>query len=360
MQINSLDLMQFRNYETAAVHFSPGVNVIYGDNAQGKTNLLESISYLSTAKSFRSGKDAELIRFGDQNSLISARIFSRDREVNVEARLVSGARKSLFINGVRLKTAAELSGVFHTVVFCPEDLNLIREGGAARRAFLNNSIGQLRPKYAAALTEYNRLYAHKTRILRDYAEKPSLLEALDEFSLRMAQVGAVLIRFRAAFSKKIAAAAAAVYRDCSGGKEALTVRYETVKTVLDTEAPAQDICRALQEHQASHKKAELETRSCLSGPHKDDLVVEIDGHIAKTFASQGQVRTAALALKLAEWELHFQEVGERPVVLLTTCSVNWTPPGRNTCCTGLRAGRSSSPAARKNSADASPAEECFT
>jgi DNA replication and repair protein RecF len=152
--------------------------------------------------------------------------------------------------------------------------------------------------------------------LRDYTEKPSLLDALDEFNLRMAQVGAVLIRFRASFSKRIAAAAAEVYRECSGERETLFVRYETVKTVRDPEAPASVICGELLEHQAAHRRAELEARSCLSGPHKDDLIVEIDAKSAKTYASQGQVRTAALALKLAEWELHFQELGERPVLLL--------------------------------------------
>ena len=185
-----------------------------------------------------------------------------------------------------------------------------------RRRFLDGCISQLRPRYAEALAEYRRLYEHKTRILRDGTEKPSLLDALDEFNLRMAQTGAVLIHYRAHFVKRLREVTPAIHLDFSGGRERLELHYETVKTVTDPEAAPREILPQLLEHQERHRQAELESRQCLSGPHKDDLDVEIDGKSAKTFASQGQTRTAALSLKLACREIFFQETGEWPVLLL--------------------------------------------
>ena len=197
MIVRRLELDFYRNYPHLEADFSPVTNVIYGENAQGKTNLLEALAYLSTASSHRARYDRELIQFGVDSAFIKGELFSRERDFTLEARLSRTGRKHLFSNGVRLKNAGELSGILNTVLFCPEDLSLIREGAAARRRFLNECICQLRPRYAATLAEYNRLHEHKTRILRDWPEKPSLLDTLDEFSLRMAQTGAILIHYRA-------------------------------------------------------------------------------------------------------------------------------------------------------------------
>ena len=164
--------------------------------------------------------------------------------------------------------------------------------------------------------EYKKLYEHKIRILRDWTEKPSLLDALDEFSLRMAQTGAVLIHYRAHFIRRLQEVVPPIHSDFSGGRERLDLRYETVKTVTDPEAPMRDILSQLLEHQESHRQAELDARQCLTGPHKDDLAVELDGRSAKTYGSQGQTRTAALSLKLAQREIFFQETEEYPVLLL--------------------------------------------
>lgn len=206
-------------------------------------------------------------------------------------------RRQLYSNGVRLKSAGELSGVLNTVLFCPEDLYLIREGAATRRRFLDGCICQLRPKYAEALAEYRRLYEHKVRILRDWEEHPSLLDTLDEFNLRMAQTGALLIHYRAHFVKRLREVTPPIHLDFSGGREKLGLAYETVSTVTDPEDSPRSILPQLLAHQESHRKAELESRQCLSGPHKDDLTVELNGMSAKTFASQGQTRTAALSLQ---------------------------------------------------------------
>ena len=316
MTVHEITLDFFRNYVHAHAQFHPGVNVIAGENAQGKTNLLEAIAYLSSAASHRARYDRELIQHGADHAFVKGRVDSRGRELVLEASLHRGARRQLRSNGVKLKTAGELSGLLNTVLFCPEDLYLIREGAEARRRFLDSCMGQLRPRYAQALAEYNRLYRHKTRILKDSERYPGLLDTLDDFSRRMAQCGAVLVHYRAHFVRRLAGTAPDIHADCSGGREKLSLRYETVSTVTDPEAAPKVILPQLLAHQESHREAEIAARSCLSGPHKDELAVEIDGSPAKAYASQGQTRTAALALKLAARDVFRQETEEWPVLLL--------------------------------------------
>ena len=316
MIARALELDFFRNYVHLEASFHPRMNLIYGDNAQGKTNLLEAVAYLSSARSHRARYDRELIRMGVDSAFLRGEVESGGRDYTLEARLFRGRGRQLFSNGARLRAAAEPSGILTTVLFCPEDLSLIRAGAAERRRFLDGAICQLRPRYAAALAEYGRLYEHKTRILRDWPEHPSLLQTLDDFSLRMAQTGALLIHYRAHFIRKLAQHAPAIHRDFSGGREELSLRYETVSTVADPLAPPRDILQRLLEHQETHRQAELDSRQCLSGPHKDDLAVDIDGAPARQFGSQGQTRTAALSLKLAQRELFQEDTGQWPVLLL--------------------------------------------
>ena len=227
MTVNQITLDFFRNYVHGEAQFHPGVNVIAGDNAQGKTNLLEAVAYLSSATSHRARYDRELIRHGVDHAFLKAEVASRGRSIVLEAELHRGMRRQLRSNGVKLKTAGELSGILNTVLFCPEDLYLIREGAEARRRFLDGCICQLRPRYAQALAEYRRLYQHKTRILKDGEQHPSLLDALDDFSLRMAQCGAVIVHYRAHFVRRLVEAAPPIHADCSGGRERLGLRYET-------------------------------------------------------------------------------------------------------------------------------------
>ena len=316
MRINKLTVAGFRNYREQTLTFDGACNVIHGENAQGKTNLLEAMVYLSCGKSPRTRADRELISFDSQQARIRGEITAREREFVTEITLQAGRRRKMTINGVAAKNAAELSGVLHTVFFSPEDLLLIREGAAARRRFMDLSLCQLRPRYAEALAEYHRLYEHKTRILRDSEENPGLLAMLPDFNERLCRVGAILIHYRAQYCRSLASFAAPAHEDCSGGREKLTLRYETVKTVTDPFAPAEQIARELRAHQQSHYGAEIASRLCLSGPHKDDFSVEVNGCNARQFCSQGQVRTAALSLKLADREIHRGDTGEYPVMLL--------------------------------------------
>ena len=185
-----------------------------------------------------------------------------------------------------------------------------------KKKALDTAIAQIRPRYAQALAEYTKLHEHKTRILRDWEENPSLLDTLDDFNLRMAQTGALLIHYRAHFIKRLNEHAPAIHADFSGAREQLSLTYETVSTVTEPLAHPRQILNQLLEHQQSHRTAELESRQCLSGPHKDDFRVELNGQSAKIYGSQGQTRTAALSLKLAQREIFQAETGEWPVLLL--------------------------------------------
>lgn len=316
MQLNRLELHDFRNYPRQQVDFDPRCNVIFGENAQGKTNLLEALVYLSCGKSPRARVDREMIGFEAPAARMKVWATARDREFQVQADLFRDRRRKLTVNQVPAKNNAALSQVYQTVFFCPEDLYLIRDGAAARRRFMDTALCQLRPRYGAALAEYNRTYDHKTRILRDSEERPDLLETLPDFNERMVRFGAVLIHYRSQFARRLGEYAAGHHRECSGGKEDLTVAYQTVSAVTDATAPVEELTAQLRAHMESHQAAERASRLCLSGPHKDDLSVFIDGREAKQYASQGQTRTAALAMKLAEREIYKNVTGEYPVLLL--------------------------------------------
>lgn len=315
MRVEKIALSGFRNYEFETAEFDPGTNVISGQNAQGKTNLLESVYMLSCGRSFRTRFDRELVGFGFSSADILADIESHDRKQTVNIRLRPGTAKKILVNGVK-KTGSELSETINAVLFCPDDLNLIKEGAAVRRRLIDNAICQIRPRYAEILTEFNRLYEHKTRILKDWREKPSLLDTLDEFSDGMCRASANIIRYRAAFAARLNAAAPPIHREFSGEGEKLDIKYCTVSSVRDPAAPAREIYYDICDHQEKHRQAELESGQCLTGAHKDDLEISINARPARSFASQGQTRTAALSIKLAEREIFLAETGEYPILLL--------------------------------------------
>jgi DNA replication and repair protein RecF len=206
--------------------------------------------------------------------------------------------------------------VLPTVLFCPEDLMVLKTGAAQRRRLGDPGLCQLRPNYDAALTEYNRILDQKNRILKDHFENPSVLEILPEYNSRLCQVGAMLISYRARYYDALGKAAAKFHGQFSGGAEDFTLEYKTVSTVKDPFAPTAELFDRLMEHLESHRKAELETAQCLTGPHKDDFEVCLSGINLKSYGSQGQTRTAAISLKLAQRELMGRESGEIPVLLL--------------------------------------------
>ena len=306
MRLLDLQLRNFRNYEFLDLNFEPGVNLIVGNNAQGKTNLLEAISYAGSGKSFRAQKTSEMVRFGADFADLEAKVFAQNREQELRYVLFSGSRpRQIYRNGAKKKSASELAGVLPTVLFCPEDLMLG-----------DHALCELRPNYDAALTEYNRILDQKSHILKDQFDYPHLLEILPEYNTRLCQVGALLISYRARFYDSLGKAAAAYHDQFSGGAEEFNLQYKTVSTVKDPFASVAQLTSDLMDHQASHYRAELESGQCLTGPHKDDFTVTLSGIDLKAYGSQGQTRTAAISLKLAQRELMAREWGEEPVLLL--------------------------------------------
>ncbi len=317
MRLDRLCLRNFRNYEALEAELDPGVNLILGENAQGKTNLLEAVYYLSTGHGFRTRKEAELLRFGGEFGELEGHITGHGREQTLRYLLFSGRKpRQLYLNGVKRKTQGEVAGTLTAVLFCPEDLLVLKAGAAARRRFLDQGLVQLRPRYEAALTEYNRILEQKSRILRDRFENPSLLQVLPEYSQRLCQVGALLISYRARFLRGLGQEATCFHREFSGGRETLEIPYRTVSTITDPFAPTATLEQQLLEHLEAHRTAELESAQCLTGPHKDDFDATLDGLSLKSYGSQGQTRTAAISLKLAQRELTRVDTGEEPVLLL--------------------------------------------
>ena len=317
MNLTEIELRNFRNYEHVKLSFDPGVNLIVGDNAQGKTNLLEAISYLGSGKSFRAMKTSEMVRFGADFADIEGKVFAQERDQTLRWVLFHGSRpRQIYRNGAKKKTAGEIAGVLPTVLFCPEDLMVLKSGAAQRRRLGDHALCQLRPNYDAALTEYNRILDQKSRILKDHFENPAILEILPEYNTRLCQVGALLISYRARFYDSLGKSAAAFHGQFSGGAEEFALSYKTVSTVSDPFAPVSVLTQDLLDHLDRHYRAEIETAQCLTGPHKDDFDVSLSGINLKSYGSQGQTRTAAISLKLAQRELMGREMGEEPVLLL--------------------------------------------
>ena len=317
MNLTKLELTNFRNYESLDLEFDPGVNLIVGNNAQGKTNLLEAIGYVGSGKSFRALRQSEMIRFGADFADIQAKVCAQERCQDLRFVLFSGSRpRQIWRNGAKKKSTAEIAGVLPTVLFCPEDLMVLKAGAAQRRRLGDHALCALRPNYDAALTEYNRILEQKSRILKDHFDNPAVLEVLPEYNTRLCQVGALLISYRARFYDSLGKAAAKYHGQFSGGAEEFDLQYKTVSSVCDPFAPISKLTEDLHEHLQRHYRAELETAQCLTGPHKDDFDVSLSGINLKSYGSQGQTRTAAISLKLAQREIMGREWGEEPVLLL--------------------------------------------
>lgn len=316
MILQELKLTNFRNYKEETVSFHPQINVIIGKNGEGKTNLLEAIYFLAGAKSFRSRFDKEAILFEAQHANIHANLFLEERQQEMILHLKKQQKKEMFVNGVKQKKASDLSGKVKLVLFSPDDLYIVRGGAAERRKMIDLCLSQLRPKYAMWLSEFHKLYEHKTRILKDYKEKPDLLYTLDDFNLQLAQTAAQLIYYRLAFLKKFAPLANKVHKACSGEKETLHLSYQTIAEITDKEEKASVFFEQLMTQQERLKEREIAAGYCLAGIHKDDIEISISGIFARSFASQGQTRTAALSLKLAEREMIYEDTGQYPLLLL--------------------------------------------
>lgn len=315
MLLKSLSLRDFRSYEQASFSFSSGVNIICGDNGRGKTNLLEGIYLLTGVRSWRAAKKAELVRWDAACAELQAGVETRGRDFSLKMELPCAGRSRIWVNGVKKQRQLELSDCLRCVLFSPEDLALVKGPASGRRAFLDAAICQLRPRYGDLLSRYERLLESKNRLLKGEEPRPSA-ELIGVYDQQLAQLGARLLGYRARFCRGLEEECGRLHAAISGGKEQLSLVYQTVSTVTDPFAGVSVLEERLREHLESHRAAELQSGSCLSGIHRDDLELLLNGRPARAFASQGQTRSAALALKFAQRELFFRDTGEYPVLLL--------------------------------------------
>lgn len=315
MNVTRLGFENFRNLENGEIFPCDTINVIFGSNAQGKTNLLESIWLFTGGHSFRGTRDCELPRLVNgknaESAALSMTLFTEGREQELKLLFKSGRRQSV-INGVEKKTGSALVGKFCAVIFSPEHLLLVKEGPARRRAFIDGALCQAKPAFARVLTNYNKALLQRNALLKDIPRHPELRDTLDIWDERLILFGTQVILERIAFCRTLAPAAAEIYAGIAKEKEAVTFSYAPFQDADTQEELAARFFAALK----GNRETDVRMGFTSAGPHRDDFTIQIDGLSARTYGSQGQQRSIVLALKLAEADILFEKTGERPVILL--------------------------------------------
>lgn len=312
MFIKNLKLQNFRNYSDISVDFDPKNNVIHGLNAQGKTNLIESIYFLSTFKSFRTSKNRELIKLGHDNMSICCDYLLGNRDYNIKIYYFNSKYK-IFINGVEYKSRNKIHSLIKTVVFCPDDLLLVKNSAEYRRKFLDDTICQFRPKYRQLITEYYKVLREKNFILR-HPEK-NLYYLLDDYNFKIAKLGGEISFIRKNFIELLNTQAKEIYSDICGGVEILSTSYCS-KAISYDENSANKFAENIASLLNIYREKEISAKNSLIGIHKDDILFKIDNKNAREFASQGQVRSIILALKLGVREMFFLDTKEHAILIL--------------------------------------------
>lgn len=305
MIIESLELKNYRNYDELHMQFSPGTNILYGNNAQGKTNVLEAVYVCSTTKSHRGSKDRELIRFQEDESHIKMTVRKNDVPYRIDMHLKKSKAKGVAINGIPIRKASELFGIVNVVFFSPEDLNLIKNGPAERRKFIDLELCQLNKLYVHSLVSYNRVLLQRNKLLKELFFHPEYEETLDVWDMQLVQYGQDVIRCRQEFIEQLNELIHGIHLQLSGNKENLRIIYDPNTSSENMET---DLKRSRQQ--------DMKQKTTLIGPHRDDIGFFIGDIDIRKFGSQGQQRTAALSLKLAEIELVKKTVKDYPILLL--------------------------------------------
>lgn len=356
MLCRKIEVTSFRNIAHADVAFCDGINVLCGENAQGKTNLLEAIYYAAIGKSFRGQSNGELIRFGDPFAVLSLSYFGKGREQNITARLLSSKARTLEKNKVSIRRVSDLVGEFRAVLFSPEHLSLIKDGPAERRQFLDIAVCGSEPLYLRSLQRYNQILKQRNALLKKAADDPRIFaETGDVWSAQLAKEAAVIAAYRHRYVGKAETYVKECFAEMTGTREVPELKYlgvakEETELYNDPAALEETVLRKL----TGNTTREIAAGATLWGIHKDDVEIELNGKSARSYCSQGQQRSLALALKMAEGEICREDCGEYPVflfddvlseldgarreyllqkirgrqVILTTCERDSAPAGR--------------------------------
>ena len=305
MIIKSIELSNFRNYESLSIQFDNGTNILYGDNAQGKTNILEAAFISGTTKSHKGSKDKEVIRFGCEEAHIRTVVEKNEKEYQIDMHLRNRGSKGVAINKLPIKKASELFGILNIVFFSPEDLNIIKNGPAERRRFLDAELCQLDKLYLADLTKYNKILNQRNKLLKDISFRPDLMETLSVWDMQLIETGKRIIKRRKEFIEELNDIIGKIHSSISGGKEILILKYEPN---IDDIFFADELLKS--------KQKDLKLCQTTVGPHRDDMLFSVNDIDIRKFGSQGQQRTSALSLKLAEIEIVKKSIYNTPVLLL--------------------------------------------
>lgn len=311
MRLNSLQLVNFRNYDNLHLQFNEKVNLLVGKNGQGKTNIVESIYMLSFGKSFRTNKDREIIKFNTENLYVGGS-FSKMHTNGLIEIGVGKNKKGIKVNKIHIQKIHELLGNLNVVIFSPEDLKLVKEGPKERRLFVDKEISQIMPKYYNYLTSYNKVLFQRNKLLKSNHVDKALLDVYDE---SLAQYGSYIYIIRRDFIKKIADIAREMHKNLTNDIENLSITYKNQINVCDEDS-VQTVHDKFIDKLTSSRNNDIETRTTRYGIHKDDLNIFVNDLDVRLYGSQGQQRTASISLKLSEIELINNEVGEYPVLIL--------------------------------------------
>ena len=305
MYIESVQLKNFRNYDSLELDLAQGTNIFYGNNAQGKTNLLEALYLCGTTKSHKGSRDKDMIQFGKDESHIRMMVKRDELSYRIDMHLKKNKAKGVAINGLPIRKASELFGVVNLVFFSPEDLNIIKNGPGERRRFMDLELCQLDQIYLTDLAGYNHIVNQRNRLLKDLYMNPSLKETLDIWDMQMLQYGTKIIKKRKDFVRDLNQVIQDIHHNLTGGIEHLEVVYEP-----STEA--EDFENVLKKN----RERDIRMKMTSAGPHRDDLSFVVNGIDIRKYGSQGQQRTAALSLKLSEIYLVKEKIKDTPILLL--------------------------------------------
>ena len=304
MNITKLKLENFRNYDSQEIEFNKGINVIYGDNAQGKTNILEAIFLCSMGKSFRTSKDKELIKINKDFAKLNIEYEKSDREGKIE--YIISEKKSIAINGVKIKKLSELLGNINSIIFSPDDMEILKDGPQKRRKFLNMLISQLRPRYLFNLNAYNKTLEQRNNYLRQIKMENKPEELLEIWDEKLAEYAKEVFFYRSEFIEKIMKKIVEIHNKITDGKEKIQIFYQS-----DFEDQKQ-----FKEVLEKTRKQDINRGYTTKGIHRDDFSIKINEKELDLYGSQGQFRTALLSLKLSELYTIYDEIGEYPILLL--------------------------------------------
>ena len=305
MVIKSLKLKNYRNYELLDMTFDSKTNILYGDNAQGKTNILEALYLSGTTKSHRGTKDRDLIQFGREESHLETIVEKKGMEFQIDMHLKKNSPKGIAINKIPIRKASELFGIVHFVFFSPEDLNIIKDGPAGRRRFMDLELSQIDKVYLSNLSNYNRIINQRNSLLKELYHQDHLMDTLDIWDMQLAEYGTKVIESRKQFIRQVNQIIADIHYRLTGGRERIELSYESSLRSLSLE-------QALKKN----RERDIRMKSTSVGPHRDDLCFLSGDLDIRKFGSQGQQRTAALSLKLSEIELVKEVIKDTPILLL--------------------------------------------